>query len=153
MAHQRYSGAIPDDLNIRLQQRDTSPLPAEALVRVQVINRGQTPQANYRWVLYKDGRWFLNRHSNDFRTWQTPFDSDLPTAPTQILPASRVAEVETALRRADFANQPPYQEDRTAQDGSYIVVTARLDGAVHEVIYNAVYNPLVDYLREFITYE
>jgi hypothetical protein len=50
------------------------------------------------------------------------------------------------LRDAKFAGQPPYQANPSAQDGSWHVVTARLDGRVHEVIYDAFEPPLVRYL-------
>ena len=150
MAERVTAGPIPDDLDVRLQRRDTSPLPPWALLRFQVINRGKGPWANYRWVLAQDGRWFLARHSGADHDWQVPFDTDLPTTPTKQVPASVVADVEARLRQADFLRQPHYHVDPTVQDGLYSVVTARLDNREHEVIYNAVYPPLVEFLREII---
>lgn len=147
MDRRMRAGPVPSELNVRLQRRDTTPLPSGALVKFQQISRGLDPRYNYRWVLYDDGRWFLARHSNDESDWQTPFDTELPTSPTKRLSANVVDQVKAELRKASFLTEQPYQEDPTVEDGSYFIVTARLDGNEHEVIYNAVYSPLVKFLR------
>jgi hypothetical protein len=131
-------GPVPDELDVRLQNRDTSPLADDALVRFQFINRGPHPGINYRWALMEDGRLFVARHSGDTSDPYTPFDTDLPSDPTAIVDRDVVTRVRDALTRSEFAGQPPYQADPTVEDGTFAVVTARIDGTVHEVIYEAV---------------
>jgi hypothetical protein len=145
------TGSIPKELDLRLKRRDTQPLPPGALLKFQLINRGKEPVVNYRWILYEDGRWFFARHSGADSDWQTPFDTELPKSPTQQLPANVVNEVRKNLQSADFLNQPPYQIDRGVRDGGYRIVTARIDGNVHEVIYVAVNSPLLDSLEKIVT--
>jgi hypothetical protein len=146
MANVTKSGPIPDQLDVRLERRDTQPLPPDALIRFQVIGRGKNPANNYRWILYDDGRLFLARHSGDTSDWKTPFDTELPQTPTQQLDARVVDEVKNQLRQANFLAQAPYQADETVEDGTFYVVTARIDGKVHEIIYDAVSTPLTDFL-------
>lgn len=147
------SGPIPEQLDERLVRRDKEPLPAGALLKFQLINRGKSPDVNYRWLLYEDGRWFLARHSGDTSgDWQTPFDTDYPAEPTKVLPRKEVEKIRQQLKQANFLAQEPYHLDRGVRDGGYRVVTARLDGRVHEVIYAAVANPLAEYL-ENVAYE
>jgi hypothetical protein len=147
MSEATYSGPIPDEIDPRLVRRDLDPLPDGALVKFQVIARGPNPRPNYRWLLYEDGRWHLARHSDaDPDDWEAPFDTELPSEPTRQLPGSVVNEVRQRLQEADFLNQPPYQANRQVEDGAFYVVAARVNGAVHEVIYEAVYPPLVAFL-------
>ena len=132
------SGPLPEPLEIRLRRRDVSPLPQGALARFQVINRGKNFAGNYRWVLYPDGRLFVAQNNGRGADAETPFDTDLPKAPTKRLPKAVVEQVEHQLREADFVHQPAYQEEPNTEDGDYVVVTARLDGQENEVIYDAV---------------
>jgi hypothetical protein len=138
-------GPLPPNFAMK---RDTDPLPPGALVKFQAISRGPRPAGNHRWLLYDDGRLFLARHSGAADSDRLPFDTPLPDAPTLTLPRERVAEVERRLREARFAGEPPYQVNPSVQDGAYFIVTARLDGAVHEVIYEAYAPPLVEFLGD-----
>lgn len=148
MTNQIVSGEIPKDLDIRVQNRDTKPLPKEALVKFQVINRGLSPHANYRWLLYEDGRLFIDRHSgSDSSDYNFPFDRDFPSKPTKKLPAKVVNHVKQNLIDSGFLEQPPYQLDNRVEDGTFYVVTARISGRIHEVIYEAFYPPLVEFLE------
>lgn len=143
-----YVGPIPDQLDVRLQRRDTDPLPPDALIKFQAIGRGKDPSYNYRWLLYTDGRWFLAWHSGDTSgDWQTPFDTPLPVSPTKQLKANVVNDIKKQLQKANFLAQPPYQADQTVEDGTFYVVTAQMDGQTHEVIYEGVYPPLVEFLE------
>ena len=146
-----YSGPVPEQLDVRLERRDTSPLPPQALVRFQMITRSKRAYLNYRWVLYEDGRWFLARHSPEVDDWQVPFDTDLPSKPTGRLPAKVVDEVKKRLGETKFLDQPPYLANRSVKDGDFFVVTARSEGRVQEVIYEAVSPPPVDYLAAFVS--
>src|SRR5690606_35034612 len=98
-----------------------------------------------------DGRWFLAWHSGDTSDWQTPFDTDLPPTATKQLPGAVVNEVKKQLQSADFSTQSPYQVDQTVEDGSFYIVTARIDGKVHEVIYEGVYPALVEFLDTIVS--
>ena len=138
------TGPVPADLDPRLAARDVDPLPPDALVKLQSIGRGKSPAKNYRWVLHGDGRLFLARHSGDTSgDWRVPFDTALPAAPTKTVRAGTVKRVGEELKRAGFAGQPPYQVNPQTEDGTAWVVTARIDGAVHEVIYEGFQPPLV----------
>lgn len=147
MGAAKTSGSVPENLDVRLDRRDKSRLPSEALVRFQAINRGKNPAYNYRWVLYDDGRLFLARHSGDTSgDYRDPFDTDLPTKPTRVLSKDEVSEVKSQLKKADFADQDTYYADPSVEDGTFYVVTARTGGKSHEVIYDGTRPPLVTYL-------
>jgi hypothetical protein len=142
------SGAIPVDLDIRLQRRDTTALPPKALIRLQVINRGKNPALNYRWLVYEDGSFFLAKHSGDTSgDYRIPFDTELPTEPTTRLPASTVKSIKQNLEQVHFLEQAPYHVDNSVDDGGFYVITARVNGKVHEVIYEAAVTPLVEFLE------
>lgn len=140
-----YAGPLPEKLNTRLELRDLDPLPEGALVKFQDISRSRDPRLNYRWLLYEDGRWFLARHSESTEEYWIPFDTELPQSPTKVIEIEVVKEVIDQLRAADFLNQPPYQS-RWTRNGAFYVVTARLDDHEHEVIYESVVKPPVEYL-------
>jgi hypothetical protein len=137
------SGQLPEGFRL---ERDRAPMPPEALVKLQAIARGNDVWINHRWILYTDGRLYLawNAGHDNFRT--LPFDTELPGTPTKVLDSDSVREVENQLRVADFARQEPYHLNTTVEDGTTYIVTARIDGKVHEVIYEACETPLVDFL-------
>ncbi len=141
---------MTNQLDIRLERRDRDPLPPDALVKFQVINRGKDPRDNYRWVLYEDGRYHLARHSGQHENWRVPFDTPLPELPTGQLAPDQVAAVAAQLQQADFFAQPAYQADMTVEDGSFYVITARADDQVHEAIYEALTPPLAQFLEALI---
>ncbi len=138
-----YSGPVPERFDL---QRDQSPLPLEALVKFQAIARGNDVWVNHRWVLYRDGRLYLAWNTGHDGYSTLPFDTELPDTPTQVLDKDSVNQVETQLRAGDFLQQPPYQIDTTVEDGTFYIVTARIDSKIHEVIYEAYESPLVDFL-------
>ena len=144
------AGPIPEDLDLRLIRRDIDPLPPDALMKFQAISRAKDPSNNYRWILYEDGRWFMAWHSGDTSDWQTPFDTELPTEPTAKIAKRDVKKIEKELMNAGFAGQSPYLADPRVEGGTYYVVTARQENQVHEVIYDAAYPPLVEYLDGII---
>jgi len=141
------SGPIPADL---LTNRDLSPLPADAVVKFQSIGR-LLPDLNYRYVLLRDGSLFYAAHSGQPGDARVLFDTPLPTVATRKLSGRQVAAVEKALRKHKFVDQPAHQLDPQVQDGSIFVVTARVDGREHEVIYEAYAPPLVELLEELRT--
>ena len=139
-----------NNLDVRLQRRDTSPLPEGAWLRFQAINRGKDPSYNYRWLLYENGLWFNAWHSGDTSDWQTPFDTPLPDQPTAELPAALIDQIREQLSLAQFMTQPPFQQDMTVEDGSYYVVTVQTDGQIYEVIYKTVSPPPVSFLEKIV---
>lgn len=143
-----YAGPIPSELDVRLERRDTSPLPPGALVRFQFINRGPSPRNNHRWILYKDGRFHLVWHSGDVSDCSMPFDTELPETPTMQLQAPQVDEVRNRLRQANLCDQPPYQADEAVEDGGFYIVTARIDNRICEVIYEGIRPAIIDFLFE-----
>lgn len=141
------SASIPDDSDTRLARRISDPLPDDVVVRFQRINRGPDPRSNLWWQLTTDGDVHLASHSPDTSDPDTPFDTPLPSEPTSALGPGTVSELTAALVDADFASQPAYQERVDVEDGTFLVVTARLpDGRVHEVVYVGVERPPVDAL-------
>lgn len=148
------TGPIPANLKDWLEKWDSIALPPEVLLKFQVVSRGPDQSGNYRWLLYEDGRWFMVRHSGDKSRREPPFDRDLPDRPTAQLPAEVIFEVKAQLQAANFLAEPAYQVDRGVRGGSLYIITARIDGKIHRVIYDAAYPPLVEFLDELIyTYE
>jgi hypothetical protein len=141
------SDTIPDDLDVRLQRRITSPLPDGVVVRFQHFNRGPDPRVNYWWELSSSGEVHLARHSPDTSDPDTPFDTPLPDDPVAVLDEAAIEEVRAALDASGFATQPSYQLLAGVEDGAFNVVTARLPGGeVREVIYEGASPPPVDTL-------
>jgi hypothetical protein len=140
-----YTGLVPEGFTL---PRDESPLPAGALLRFQTIARGNDVWINHRWVLYRDGRLYLAWNTGHDNYETLPFDTELPIKPTKVLDRDSVNAVEMQLRESGFLNQPPYQLDTAVEDGTFYIVTARIDGMVHEVIYEAYEPPLIDFLYE-----
>lgn len=138
-------GALPDVIDERLAGRDTRPLPAGALLRFQTISHHPDPRTNHRWELYDDGAVHLAFHSRDDEG-PAPFDTELPDAPTGRLEESSVAEIRTLLEEEGFAELAPHQQ-LDGEDGSWRVVTARVGGVEHEVVFDRVTTPLVERLR------
>ncbi|KAB2898508.1 MAG: hypothetical protein F9K40_11345 [Kofleriaceae bacterium] len=145
------SGPIPSDLDPRWASRDVDPLPPGALVKFQSLGR-LSPALNYRYVLHDDGRLFHAAHTGKNTDARVLYDTPLPATPTRTLPAKTVARVEKELRKSRFLDEAPYHLDPQVEDGSVYVVTARVDGKVHEVIYEA-YAPALVQLLETIPAE
>lgn len=147
MSDDLQAGPLPESLDLRLERRDRTPLPEGAFVRFQSISIGPNQTYNYRWLLYNDGRWFLAKNSGADMPRNVPFDTELPATPTRQLTAAEVQTIRDALDQAQFLSEAPYIENTRAEGGSFSVVTAHVNGTVHEVIYVAHYPPLVELLR------
>ena len=151
---QIYRGPLPDPLeqvDARLVRRDINPLPPGAFLKFQLINRGRHPRINYRWLLYEDGRWFISGHSGNEENAGIPVDTELPATPNRQFSAEFVNRVTEQLKEAAFLTQHPYQAHIYAEDGTYYVVTARVNGENHEVIYVNVSTPLTEFLGAIST--
>ncbi len=149
MNDQLECGPVPDDFG-RWKEAWDSPLPSDALLRFEVMSRGPNPKHNYRWLLDEDRYWYLARHSGDTNDSDLPFDTDLPAEPTNRLKRGTIRKIKRELKKANLAEQAPYTLDRGVRGGGIYIVTTRIDSEVHQVIYDAAYPPLVEFLEEII---
>lgn len=134
---------LPAQIDERLVRRDRSPLPRDAFLRVQSINRGKNPGGNTRYYITTNGDVFESGHTADTSDWQTPFDQEWPDGPTRRLEAPTVERLRSLIAR-EFAAEESYQADTSIEDGAFVVVTARISAtAIHEVIYEAILSPVV----------
>ncbi len=140
------SGPIPADLDPRWNSRDRDPLAPAALVKFQSLGR-LSPATNHRFVLHQDGSLYHAAHTGKNTNARILYDTPLPATPTRQVSAATVSKVEKQLRKDRFLDQPPYQVDPQVEDGSLYVVTVRLDGKEHEVIYDRYAPPLVELLE------
>lgn len=139
-----YSGPVPDDADGRLARRDTTPLGEGRIVRYQRIGLEKSPTKNYRWELAADGSFYVAWHSDDDERWQEPFDTDYPDEPTDTLPADVVDQLKALIAEDGFFEREPYQRGATARGGRLDVVTVRLDGPEHEVVFENADTPLLE---------
>jgi hypothetical protein len=130
-------------------QSEDDRLPAGALISYENISLGKGVRGNVRWILYQDGRWYLGTNSPDYAGQRGRFESDLPSTPTRVLPASVVREVEEQLRAGGFMTLESERHDPTTQDGGQVTIIARLDGQIHEVTDYTGYSQLLSYLAGF----
>ena len=131
----------PSPLDERLVRRDRDPLPNEALLRVQSINRGKSPTPNIRYYVTADGDVFESGHSDDSGDWQTPFDQEWPGDPTRTINKGAIDDLRHILENK-FAAEEAYQANETVEGGAFVVITARIGRSrIHEVIYAATLSP------------
>lgn len=138
-------GPLPEDLDERVRNRDSGPLPEGAFLRFQSISHSPDPRTNHRWVLYEDGRLFLAFHSRD-TAGAVPFDTPLPKKPTARLDSDTVDELRHLLVAEELPELAPYQ-CRPGEGGMWQVVTARMEGGEFEVVYDRASTPLIDRLQ------
>jgi|GEM_PF-1735254 len=136
--------AIPENLDARLANRDTAPLPEGAFIKFQLISRGKDPSANYRWILFDNGDLYIGHHSEDTSDRKTPFDLPIPKKPRSRLDRKKVQQLTSMLININFLQQEPYQLDKSVEDGGFFIIKAKLNGNEHEVIYDAYYHDFLD---------
>jgi hypothetical protein len=140
-------GELPDAADRGLGERDRSPLPADALVKYQVIAVAPGISHNLRFILYEDGRL---RHAacelSPPETRTQVFNTKLPETPNGQLTQDEVDAIRAAIDVVGFAEESPYVANKNVRDGSIGVVTARVNGTVYEVWYENVSNELTDLL-------
>jgi hypothetical protein len=137
---------LPEDFDARVTKLLAEPLPDDVLVGFYYVAAGKSPHPNYRWQLTQDGALFVVHHSGKNPSFDITFDRPLPEKPTKRLDDGAVRALMAELDRADYFRQPAYQVDPRAEDGAYVIVRARRDGAVHDVVYHNVEGPLVQFL-------
>lgn len=147
MSGSHATGEVPPVLRQRLSGRDDSPLPEGALVRYQLIGLAPGIGKNFRFVLFSDGRLFAAANSAGAPADdEQVFNTALPEIPTATVAAETVARVEEQLRASEFTASAPYLGNQGVRDGSVMLVTARVDDALHEVWYQNVSTELTDLL-------
>jgi len=136
---------LPENYDSRLTAILREPIPEEVIVSFYYMG-ARNPYPNYRWELHRDGRLFLVRHSGQNLTFEVTFDQPLPLEPTQILSNAEIQALYSKFEQVEFFEQPKLQRHLYAQDGSSVIVRARLGDTFHEVVYENVEGPLVEYL-------
>jgi hypothetical protein len=145
MTHIRSHETLPSEFDSRVTSLLAEPLPDDVLVAFYYVAAGKSPHPNYRWQLTRDGKLFVVHHSGKDLRYEVPFDQPLPRKPTKLLDDGAVRAVMDELDRADFFRQPGYQVDPRAEDGAYVIIRARRDNGIHDVVYHNVEGPLVQY--------
>lgn len=139
---------LPAGYDRRLTAVLAEEMPEDVIVSFYYIGAGKNPSANYRWQLHEDGRLFLSRHSGQNLRSDVIFDRPLPNHPTTVLTADEIDDLYAHFEQSDFFQQPGFQRNPRAEDGSYVIVRARQDSRTYEVVYQNVEEPPVDYLYD-----
>jgi hypothetical protein len=137
---------VPRDYDPRLTAILQEPVPDDVLVRFYYMAASKNPSANYRWDLHRDGRLFWVRHSGKDVTYENTFDRPLPKKPSRVLTEVEMCALEGQVERAGFFEQPGWQKPSLSRGGAYVVVRARRGDQIHDVIYENIENPFVEYL-------
>jgi hypothetical protein len=137
---------VPEDYDPRLTAILSDPIPNDVIVSFYYMAASKNPSANYRWELHRDGRLFVVHHSGQNPSYEITFDQPLPTQPTKTLTNGEIRELYAQLDRSDFFSQPGLQREPRARGGNHIVLRVRRGDTIHEVVYQNVEGPLVEYL-------
>lgn len=130
------STMLPESLDIRLVNRDQTPMRSNEWLKVQVISMGKLPIYNYKFKLDTRGQLWLCRHSGDANAdYRQPFDQDWSDQPHTSWSVEEMEAARQTLTKANFATQAPYQLDPKMEGGTATVITARVDDQLKEVIY------------------
>ena len=143
------AGGVPPELETMVEGRDDSPLPDGALVKFQYIGLVPGISKNFRFVLFPDGRLFSAVNTSEPPVdGHQRFNVDLPDEPSATVPAESVAQVCDLLDSTAFATGPAFTGAEGVRDGAVIIVTARVDGGVHEAWFANTATELTDFLWE-----
>lgn len=137
---------LPHGYDPRLAAVLSEEVPDDVLVSFYYMNASPDPSANYRWELHRDGRLFYVEHSGKNITFENTFDRPLPKRPTKRLTDGDIRALYDQFDRADFFRQPGLQRPSPTEGGVYVVVRARRGDKVHDVVYENLEPPLVNYL-------
>jgi hypothetical protein len=140
-------GQVPRLLEESLRGRDVSALPDNALVRFQSIGLAPGISRNFRFVLLQDGGLLLaeNTAAEPVDPVQR-FNAALPDSPSMTVRGPTVDRIRGLLREGEFASSPSYVGDEAVRDGSVMIVTSRVGGALKEVWYHNCDTELTDLL-------
>ena len=135
---------LPQPYDYRMETILSEPSPESTIVSFFYV-AFRDPRPNYRWELHQDGQLFFVRHSGQ-NISDVPFDRPLPLQPTKVLSSAEIQALYSQLEQADFFEQPKYQRRPRVEGGGYVLVRARRGDTFHEVVYENVEGPLVQYL-------
>lgn len=119
---------------------DVAPLPAGAWMRFQEIKlAGEGCSSNYRFLLYDDGRFFLQENSSKddcaARPKGSAFNEPMPKAPKKTLDDKALQTIRDALSKQGFASLPAsIAPPAKVFDGSMKIMEVRDNGKVRRVI-------------------
>jgi hypothetical protein len=136
---------LPENYDSRLTAILSEPIPDDVLMSFYYIAAAKSPHPNYRWDLHQDGRLFLVHHSGQNVSYEITFDQPLPLQPNTILSNDEIETLYSQLEQAKFFEQPGFQKT-DAKDGNYVVVRVHMADKFHEVVYQNVEDPFVEYL-------
>jgi hypothetical protein len=136
---------LPKDYDSRLTTVLSQPVPEDVIISFYYMAAAKSPHANYRWELHRNGRLFLVHHSGKNISFEVTFDQPLPSKPTKVLTNPEIQALYTQLEQANFFTQPGFQRINV-KGGTYVIVRARRGEEFHEVVYENIEGPLVQYL-------
>ncbi len=131
---------------------DLSPLPAGALVRYQVLSLMKGCRGNLRFVLYDDGRFFVQRNVRGDCPYPQRFDAPLPAGPSRTLAAADMAAIRAvvAAQRVDTLADG-YRPQRGVDDGAEEILEVVLaPGRVKRIVAMQVEHPAINAIRDRI---
>ncbi|HEY9650705.1 MAG TPA: hypothetical protein V6C95_08585 [Coleofasciculaceae cyanobacterium] len=137
---------LPENYDSRLSDILRQQIPDDVIVSFYYISAAKDYSPNYRWELHTDGRLFLIHHSGKNISFDVTFDRPLPVKPTKILTNDQIQALYSQLEQARFFQQPQFQKRLNVEGGSCVIVRVRRDNRFHEVVYENVESPLVEYL-------
>ena len=146
MANIETFAFVPPDCDPRILSLLREPVPKDVIVRFYYMAASKSPRANYRWDLHSNGQLFVARHSGTNLTMENTFDRPLPKTPTKRVTQDDIRSLYDQLERADFFNQPGLQRPAPTEGGAYVVVRVRRSDQVHDVVYENIESPLIQYL-------
>jgi hypothetical protein len=140
--------AVPERLRAAFRVR--APLPPGTLLRLQVLGRGAHGGRNHVFELDSDGK---VRYAEEQHDATSPPRAELALTGRvrgRLDPAA-LRRVEQALAEGRFTEQPPYLGHPGASDGTIWVLTARVRGVVHEVVYEVYRPPLIEEIERLLS--
>jgi len=142
----------PDPSVAPLAGADTSPLPATALVRYQVISHGPRCAGNYRFLMHQDGRLFFQQNKSGGNCGRgKPFDEPFAAEPTKTMPAEWVAELKKLIVQQGFFDLAAgYRATREGRGGAMEIMDVSLDGKTHRVVIQRLGHPAVEAISELV---
>ncbi|MFP5271145.1 hypothetical protein [Coleofasciculus sp.] len=136
---------LPEDYDPRLTAILSEAVPDNVIVSYYYIAASKNPRNNYRWELNQDGRLFAVQHSGQNPSFEITFDQPLPSQPTKILSKDEIQTLYSQLEQGKFFDQPQLQRI-SVEGGNYVILRVRQGDRFHEVVYENVENPLLEYL-------
>jgi hypothetical protein len=143
--------AVEDTTLAPLPGMDAEPLPENVFLRIQAVELGDFTRANYRVLLWGDGRLFVQQNSQADHDVVAPavYADPYPASPTKVLDAA----VMTALRKEIDAQRftdlaSGYRSKSDGSEGALRIMEIRLDQDAKRVITRRVNLPALEVIEE-----